>query len=1156
MASFPETDFQICLLCKEMCGSPAPLSSNSSASSSSSQTSTSSGGGGGGPGAAARRLHVLPCLHAFCRPCLEAHRLPAAGGGAPGEPLKLRCPVCDQKVVLAEAAGMDALPSSAFLLSNLLDAVVATADEPPPPKNGRAGAPAGASGHSNHRHHAHHAHPRASASAPPLPQAPPPPAPSRSAPGGPAASPSALLLRRPHGCSSCDEGNAASSRCLDCQEHLCDNCVRAHQRVRLTKDHYIERGPPGAAAAAAQQLGLGPPFPGAPFSILSVFPERLGFCQHHDDEVSAWAAVRGSAPGADVFVSLGSRGRARGAPPDGSQREKRNRGTLPIALSSLGVPWAAPAHPSFDPYWNRFPWLGGVSTPLSQGLDFPWEKNGPSCTRLEPGGCAESEGCPAALGLDFPVLAVERITLSCLFSHRVACRRRVLADIQAGNWRPASPGRCPLPARRRVPAAPGERGGGSAAVGLRRPPSRSRRGCADAARPVAAPPPRAPQKGSCTCFAGRVEGVSVLHLYCDTCSVPICRECTMGRHGGHSFIYLQEALQDSRALTIQLLADAQQGRQAIQMACVDYGADSSVLEPWNKDPMLCDAEAAALHTAYLEGERDLRLPFDFLFLAAAFFNLAAEVGSTLSIEQAQTVAEQVEMKAKVVQSEVKAVTARHKKALEERECELLWKVEKIRQVKAKSLYLQVEKLRQNLNKLESTISAVQQVLEEGRALDILLARDRMLAQVQELKTVRSLLQPQEDDRVMFTPPDQALYLAIKSFGFVSSGAFAPLTKATGDGLKRALQGKVASFTVIGYDHDGEPRLSGGDLMSAVVLGPDGNLFGAEVSDQQNGTYVVSYRPQLEGEHLVSVTMCNQHIENSPFKVVVKSGRSYVGIGLPGLSFGSEGDSDGKLCRPWGVSVDKEGYIIVADRSNNRIQVFKPCGTFHHKFGTLGSRPGQFDRPAGVACDASRRIVVADKDNHRIQIFTFEGQFLLKFGEKGTKNGQFNYPWDVAVNSEGKILVSDTRNHRIQLFGPDGVFLNKYGFEGALWKHFDSPRGVAFNHEGHLVVTDFNNHRLLVIHPDCQSARFLGSEGTGNGQFLRPQGVAVDQEGRIIVADSRNHRVQMFESNGSFLCKFGAQGSGFGQMDRPSGIAVTPDGMIVVVDFGNNRILIF
>lgn len=292
MASFPETDFQICLLCKEMCGSPAPLSSSSSASSSSSQTSTSSAGGGG-PGAAARRLHVLPCLHAFCRPCLEAHRLPAPGGAGPTEALKLRCPVCDQKVVLAEAAGMDALPSSAFLLSNLLDAVVATADEPPP-KNGRAGGgPGGAGGHSNHRHHAHHPPQRAAA---PAPQPPP----------GPAASPAALLLRRQHGCSSCDEGNAASSRCLDCQEHLCDNCVRAHQRVRLTKDHYIERGPPGpAAASAAQQLGLGPPFAGAPFSILSMYPDRLGFCQHHDEEVRARGTrTWGGGPFADLYHCL------------------------------------------------------------------------------------------------------------------------------------------------------------------------------------------------------------------------------------------------------------------------------------------------------------------------------------------------------------------------------------------------------------------------------------------------------------------------------------------------------------------------------------------------------------------------------------------------------------------------------------------------------------------------------------------------------------------------------------------------------------------------------------------------------------------------------------------------------------------------------------
>lgn len=455
-----------------------------------------------------------------------------------------------------------------------------------------------------------------------------------------------------------------------------------------------------------------------------------------------------------------------------------------------------------------------------------------------------------------------------------------------------------------------------------------------------------------------------------------------------------------------------------------------------------------------------------------------------------------------------------------------------------------------------TIATVTQVLEKGSSLDLLLARESMLLQITELKALRELLLPQDDDRILFTAPDQTLLLAIQSLGLVSSGAFAPLTKAQGEGLCRGLQGKQASFTVVGYDHDGEPRLSGGDGVSAVVVAPDGNLLNAEVSDHQNGLYTVSYLPKVEGEHLVSVLICNQHIEGSPFKALVKSGRSYGGIPLTVASFGREGDGDGQLCRPWGVCVDKEGYIIVADRSNNRVQIFKPCGSFHHKFGTLGSRPGQLDRPAGVACDSQRRIIVADKDNHRIQIFTFEGRFLLKFGEKGTKTGQFSYPWDVAVSSEGKILVSDTRNHRIQLFRQDGTFLNKYGFEGALWKHLDSPRGVAFTQEDHLVVTDFNNHRLLIIRSDCQSAHFLGSEGTGNGQFLRPQGVAVDQEDRIVVADSRNHRIQVFQTNGNFLCKLGTQGSSFGQMDRPSGIAVTPDGRIVAVDFGNNRIIMF
>ena len=40
-------------------------------------------------------------------------------------------------------------------------------------------------------------------------------------------------------CESCEENVLASSRCFECSDFLCDNCVEAHRRVRFTKQHRI-----------------------------------------------------------------------------------------------------------------------------------------------------------------------------------------------------------------------------------------------------------------------------------------------------------------------------------------------------------------------------------------------------------------------------------------------------------------------------------------------------------------------------------------------------------------------------------------------------------------------------------------------------------------------------------------------------------------------------------------------------------------------------------------------------------------------------------------------------------------------------------------------------------------------------------------------------
>ncbi|CAD6224100.1 GSCOCG00005481001-RA-CDS [Cotesia congregata] len=41
-------------------------------------------------------------------------------------------------------------------------------------------------------------------------------------------------------CTSCHDNASATSWCVDCKEFICENCVNAHQRLKITKDHTIK----------------------------------------------------------------------------------------------------------------------------------------------------------------------------------------------------------------------------------------------------------------------------------------------------------------------------------------------------------------------------------------------------------------------------------------------------------------------------------------------------------------------------------------------------------------------------------------------------------------------------------------------------------------------------------------------------------------------------------------------------------------------------------------------------------------------------------------------------------------------------------------------------------------------------------------------------
>jgi sugar lactone lactonase YvrE len=140
--------------------------------------------------------------------------------------------------------------------------------------------------------------------------------------------------------------------------------------------------------------------------------------------------------------------------------------------------------------------------------------------------------------------------------------------------------------------------------------------------------------------------------------------------------------------------------------------------------------------------------------------------------------------------------------------------------------------------------------------------------------------------------------------------------------------------------------------------------------------------------------------------------------------GSRGAADGQgaaasFDRPNGLKVDASGHIYVADASNHLIRKITPDGVVTTLAGsTQGFADGtgvtaQFDYPWGIALDADGNIYVADSSNNKIRKITPNGVVttLAGSGSTGSVNGvgptaQFDDPLDVAVDASGNVYVLD------------------------------------------------------------------------------------------------------------------------------------------------------
>ncbi|HEX7080562.1 MAG TPA: hypothetical protein VF329_06075 [Gammaproteobacteria bacterium] len=126
--------------------------------------------------------------------------------------------------------------------------------------------------------------------------------------------------------------------------------------------------------------------------------------------------------------------------------------------------------------------------------------------------------------------------------------------------------------------------------------------------------------------------------------------------------------------------------------------------------------------------------------------------------------------------------------------------------------------------------------------------------------------------------------------------------------------------------------------------------------------------------------------------------------------------------PHAIKVSRDGVVYVADRINNRIQMFTREGKFLRQVRLTNEGSDVVPVPAGFAFSpdpAQQFLYVVDSGPMRIVIFDRQTMTQIgAVGTRGTEPGEFDIVHHMAVDSQGNLYTAEiVNNRRAQKFVP-------------------------------------------------------------------------------------------------------------------------------------------
>ena len=255
-----------------------------------------------------------------------------------------------------------------------------------------------------------------------------------------------------------------------------------------------------------------------------------------------------------------------------------------------------------------------------------------------------------------------------------------------------------------------------------------------------------------------------------------------------------------------------------------------------------------------------------------------------------------------------------------------------------------------------------------------------------------------------------------------------------------------------------------------------------------------------------------------------------------------------------------GYLMIADRDNNRIIIVNPRRQIVWRFPTPGAlRPGQaFNGPDDAFLSADTRDVITNEefsDAIAVLTLTRHPRVVWEYGHQdvqGSGAGYLAHPDDAYLLANGQVQVADIINCRVLWLNHAKRIVRSVGAAGDC--AHDPPRALLQPNGD----TPLPGGGVLVTEIGGWIDRF-----TGAGRLLwsiksptdYPSDAQLLPDGDVLVAGFVTPgRIDILTPRGQIVWTYGPS-SGPGMLDRPSIAVRLPNGVIAATDDWHHRVVL-